>query len=169
MKQVRYRYLAAVVVLLVLGAPKFSAAQPPISEQTRKNLEAAMQGEAYEYMLYLHYAKWAELSGYPEIARAFERVAESEGKDHFAREAAAYGLVRSNRENLEAAMKSEADEQIKFNVKYAKEARKAGDTKIAAMFSEIAAEEKEHYSILKKAFDELKSESAGNMKDPSGK
>ena len=165
MKRAYGRYLA-VLVLLGLGAPQFSAAQPAVSEQTKKNLEAAMQGEAYEYVLYRLYAKWAELSGYPEVARAFEQVADSEGNDHFAREAAAYGLVRSNRDNLQAAMKSEADEQIRMNVKYAEEAAKAGDTKVAAMFREIAGDEKEHYSVLKKALDGLKAESAGNMNPP---
>ena len=159
----------AALVLLGLGAPQFSAAQATIGEQTKKNLESAMQGEAFEYMLYRHYAKWAELSGYPEVAKAFEQVAESEGKDHFVREAAAYGLIRSNLENLRSAMKSEMEEQIRMNVKYSEEADKAGDKKIAAMFREIAGDEKEHYGILKKALDGLKAESAGNMGDPSGK
>ncbi len=167
MKRIFGRYLAA-LLLLGLGA-QFSAAQSAISEQTKKNLEAAMQGEAYEYVLYRMYANWAELSGYPEVAKAFREVADFEGNDHFAREAAAYGLLRSNRENLEAAMRSEADEQIRMNVKYYEDANKAGDTKVAAMFREIAADEKEHYNILKKALDGLKTESAGTPDHPPGK
>ena len=161
MRRTYGRFLAA-LVLLGLGAPQLAAAQSAVSEQTRKNLETAMQGEAYESMLYQLYAKWADLSGYPEVAKAFREVADSEGNDHFAREASAYGLVRSNQENLEAAMKSEADDQIRMNVKYYEDATKAGDTKVAAMFREIAADEKEHYAILKKAFDRLKAES-GHM------
>jgi len=159
----------AAFVFLGLGAPQFSAAQATISDQTKKNLESAMQGEAFEYMLYQHYAKWAELSGYPDVAKAFKQVAESEGKDHFAREAAAYGLVRSNQENLRSAMMSEKEEQIRMNVKYSEEADKAGDKKIAAMFREIATDETEHYNILKKALDGMKTESAGNMSNPAGK
>ena len=157
MKRTYGRYLA-ILVLLGFGASQFAAAEPALSDQTKKNLEAAMQGEAYEYMLYRLYAKWAELSGYPEVAKAFMEVADQEGNDHFAREAAAYGLVRTNQENLQAAIKSESDEQIRMNVKYYEDASKAGETRIAAMFREIAADEKEHYSILKKALDALKAE-----------
>jgi len=154
------RLIAAGLLLAALGLPQICAAQAPVSEQTRKHLEEAMQGEAYEYLLYQHYAQWAELSGYPEVAKAFRAVAESESKVHFAREAAAYGLVHSNIENLQSAMKDELEEQIKFNAKYADAARAAGDAKVAAMFAQIASEEKEHYAVLKKALDDLKADPA---------
>lgn len=156
-------------ILLALGAPQFAAAQSKISDQTKRNLEEAMRGEAFESALYRQYAEWADLSGFPEAAKAFRAVAESEGKVHFVREAAAYGLIRSTPENLQAAMKDELDEQIKFNAKFAGEAKAAGDEKVAAMFAKIASEEQEHYDILKKALESLKSEPAGSLADPAAK
>jgi rubrerythrin len=164
-KRICGRYLVA-MLLLGVGLPQLAAAQSGVSERTRKNLEVAMQGEAFEYLLYRSYANWAELSGFPELAKTFRDVAEAEGKDHFAREAAAYGLIHSNVENLQSAMKNESEEQISFNLKYAEEASKAGDTKVAAMFRDIAAEEKVHFDRLKKAMDDLKKDTAGNMGSP---
>ena len=98
--------IATIVVAAVSWMPTAVVAAPAISAETRTHLDAAMRGEAYEYLLYRAYAMQARLSGNPGLAKAFEDVADQEGNDHFMREAVAAGAINGNVSNLENAAKS---------------------------------------------------------------
>ncbi len=64
-----------------------------------------------------------------------------EANEHFAREAEASGLASFDARNLRDAMAGEYQENTKMYVGFADAAEKAGDTKVAAMFRQIAADE----------------------------
>lgn len=147
----RTSLIATIAVAAVSWMPTDNMAAPAISAETRNNLDAAMRGEAYEYLLYRAYAMQARLSGNPDLAKAFEDVADQEGNDHFMREAVAAGAINGNVSNLESAAKSEMEEQIGTYTKYADQADQAGDKSAAALFRDIANEEANHYKLLKKA------------------
>lgn len=156
------RFSKVSLVAIVAGAaiawmPAAGSAASGLSAETRTHLEAAMRGEAYEYLLYHAYAMKARLSGHPDVAKVLDEVADQEGHDHFMREAVALGVINDNVTNLETATQSEMSEQINTYTKYAQEADKAGDKAIAALFLDIANEESQHHNILKKAEDQYRS------------
>jgi rubrerythrin len=134
-------------------------AEETLNPQTRKNLEAAMHGEAYANLKYQAYAEHARKSGHPEIAKLFDENANVEANEHFAREADALGLAKSDQANLADAMAGEHYENTKMYVDFANQAEAAGDKKVAALFRQIAADEGDHYASYKAAADKLR---AGN-------
>lgn len=148
----------AAAVALALGAsvlshspPSSAAGAKPLSEQTRKNLDAAMHGEAYANLKYLRYAEQARAHGNEALARLFEESANVEANEHFDREAAALGLGSSDSANLLDAMAGEHYENTQMYIGFAEQAEKAGDTKVAAMFRQIAVDEGDHYQQYKSA------------------
>lgn len=145
-------------VVLTLGAsfltysPLSAAADAkPLSEQTRKNLEAAMHGESYANLKYLRYAEQARTHGNEALAKLFEESANVEANEHFDREAAALGLGSSDSANLLDAMAGEHYENTQMYIGFAEQAEKAGDSKVAAMFRQIAVDEGDHYRQYKSA------------------
>lgn len=141
-------------VVTILGATGI-AATSELAPQTRKNLDAAMHGEAYANLKYRAYAESARKAGNEDLARLFEEAADVESKEHFAREADAVGLAGFNTRNLADAMSSENYENTKMYIGFADDAEKAGDTKVAKMFRQIAADEGDHYLQFKEAFVKL--------------
>ncbi|GAA0298315.1 hypothetical protein GCM10009087_05140 [Sphingomonas oligophenolica] len=134
------------------------AAQPdakPLAPQTRANLEAAMHGEAYANLKYLRYADQAEAAGRPELARLFRDSANIEANEHFDREAQALNLGGTNGANLEDAMAGEHYENVTMYIEFARQAEADGDTKVAAMFRQIAIDEGTHFDAYKAALAKL--------------
>lgn len=123
-----------------------------LAPQTRKNLDAAMHGEAFANLKYHAFAEAARKSGNEELARLFEESANVEANEHFAREAAAAGLVGFDIRNLAEAIAGEHYENTKMYIGFADDADKAGDKKVAKMFRQIAADEGDHYQQFKDAF-----------------
>ena len=142
----------------LLSAPAF--AEGGLSDQTKKNLEAAMHGEAYANLKYLAYAELARKNGHADIAKIFDESANVEANEHFAREADALGLVKSDEANLADAAAGEQYENTKMYIDFAKQADADGDKKVADLFRQIAADEGDHYNAYKAALDKLKA--AGN-------
>lgn len=128
-----------------------SYAVKPLAAGTRVKLEAAMHGEAYANLKYLRYADQAHAAGKPELAKVFRSSADIEANEHFDREAQALQLGSGDARNLEDAMKGEHYENVTMYVNVAKEAAAAGDTRIAAMFRQIAVDEGTHYGAYKAA------------------
>jgi rubrerythrin len=141
-------------VVAVLGATGI-AATSELAPQTRKNLDAAMHGEAYANLKYRAYAEAARKAGNEDLARLFEEAADVESKEHFAREADAAGLAGFDSRNLADAMSGENYENTKMYIGFADDAEKAGDKKVAKMFRQIAADEGDHYQQFKEAFVKL--------------
>lgn len=148
--------VAGAAALIAVGV---AAAQPsspkPLAASTRANLEAAMHGEAYANLKYLRYAEQAEAAGKPALAKLFRASANIEANEHFDREAQALQLGSTNTANLEDAMKGEHYENVTMYVNFTKEAEAAGDTKVAAMFRQIAVDEGTHYDAYKAALAKL--------------
>jgi len=155
MKPVSKRLSGAVLAALAFAAGAASA-EPQLKPQTKHNLEAAMHGEAFAHLKYKAYAEQARKSGRPELARVYEESANVEANEHFAREADALGLVKSDEANLLDAMAGEHYENTKMYVKFAKEADAAGDTKVAALFRQIAVDEGDHYAAYKSELEKLR-------------
>ena len=80
-----------------------------MADQTRKNLEEAFAGESQANRKYLAFALKAEEEGYPNIARLFRSIAESE-TIHAHNHLNVMGTVGSTAENLQEAWQGEKDE-----------------------------------------------------------
>jgi len=146
--------VSALAALSFAAAPALAEGQ--VKDQTKQNLEAAMHGEAYAHLKYLAYAEHARKSGHPELAKLFDESANVEANEHFAREAQALNLAKSDDANLADAMAGEHYENTQMYVKYAEQADAAGDKKVAAMFRQIAADEGDHYTAYKTAAEKLR-------------
>jgi rubrerythrin len=151
----------ATVSLIAFGAPAFAAeSSKALDASTRKNLEAAMHGEAFANLKYLQYAEKARAGGNEKLAKLFEESANVEANEHYAREADALGLVGDNEANLADAVAGEHYENTQMYVSFAEQADKAGDAKVAALFRQIAADEGDHYQAYKDAAAALKATGA---------
>lgn len=155
MKFVRSFIVAgALVAASFATAPAF--AEDGLNEQTKKNLEAAMHGEAFANLKYQAYAEHARKSGHPELAKLFDENANVEANEHFAREASALELAKSDEANLLDGMAGEHYENTKMYVDFANQADAVGDKKVAALFRQIAADEGDHYASYKAAVEKLR-------------
>ncbi|MFG1343515.1 rubrerythrin family protein [Xanthobacter autotrophicus DSM 431] len=136
------------------AAPGFAG--DTLNPQTKKNLEAAMHGEAFANLKYQAYAEHARKSGHPELAKLFDENANVEANEHFAREGDALGLVNSDEANLLDGMAGEHYENTKMYVEFASQADAVGDKKVADLFRQIAADEGDHYAAYKAAVEKLR-------------
>lgn len=155
MKRILISAAACAATLLSTAALAAPPEAKPLSAATRANLEAAMHGEAYANLKYLRYAEQAEAAGKPELAKLFRESANIEANEHFDREAQALQLGGANSANLEDAMAGEHYENVTMYIDFANKADAAGDTKVAAMFRQIAVDEGTHYEAYKAALAKL--------------
>ena len=146
--------ISLVAVGLSFGSPVFAG--DSLNPQTKENLMHAMHGEAFAHLKYNDFSEKARKSGHPELAKLFHDNSQVEAYEHFAREADAAGLVKSDKQNLLGSMAQEHYENTKMYVKFAKQADEVGDTKVAAVFRQIAADEGDHYALYKSALKKLK-------------
>ena len=127
------------------------------------SLASEAQREAYLAEVRADYekirAQHARKSGHPEIAKLFDENANVEANEHFAREAEALKLAKSDEANLADGMAGERYENTKMYVRYAQQADAVGDTKVAAMFRQIAADEGDHYAAYRTAAEKLRTSS----------
>jgi rubrerythrin len=123
---------------------------------TRKNLEAAMKGEALAFGRYMLFAERAREEGHAEIADLLERVAREERLEHFREFAELYGLVGDTEENLQTAVDGESEEVSSIYLKFAQEARAAGDTLVADRFEEVRMDEMKHEAFFRDELARLK-------------
>ena len=144
----------ALMGVTLAAAPGY--AEETLNPQTKKNLETAMHGEAFANLKYQAYAEHARKSGHPELAKLFDENANVEASEHFAREADALGLAKTDEANLLDGMAGEHYENTKMYVEFAKQADAAGDKKVAEMFRQIAADEGDHYAAYKNAVEKLR-------------
>ena len=86
----------------------------------------------------------------------FEEAANVEANEHFAREADALKLAKTNEANLLDAMTGEHYENTKMYKDFATQAREDGDLAAANLFEQIAADEGDHYETYKATLAKLK-------------
>src|SRR4249920_707601 len=140
-----------------------------MSPQTRQNLLAAMHGEAFAFVKYMHFARQARKHGRGDLAALFEKTAQVERFEHFAEEAELAGLVGSDVDNLRDAIQGESYEVDTMYRQFAEQAVAAGDDAAAARFAEVRADEVRHRDAFKAVLQELEgSESGGSGLDGRG-
>ena len=138
-------------------AKKAAETRGTLGQQTLDNLSTAMHGEAFAYVKYLLYAEHARKSGNSELADLFEKTANTERFEHFAEEAQLAGLVGSDADNLNDAIKGESFEIDTMYPEFAQRAKVAGDAAAAARFEEVRHDEIGHRDAFKIALAKLKS------------
>jgi rubrerythrin len=152
----RFSRIAAAAAALGFGMLTVSAVSAAdLNARTKKNLETAMHGEAFASLKYRAYAEMARESGKPELAKTFEQAANVEANEHFAREADALKLAKSNEANLKDAASGEHYEYTKMYKEFAAQARADGDVAAAKLFEQIAADEGDHYAAYEAALKQL--------------
>jgi rubrerythrin len=136
-------------------AKKTAETRGTLDQTTLDNLSTAMHGEAFAYVKYLLYAEYARKGGNSELADLFEKTANTERFEHFAEEAQLAGLVGSDADNLNDAIKGESFEIDTMYLEFAHRAKVAGDAAAAARFEEVRRDEMGHRDAFKIALAKL--------------
>jgi len=113
--------------------------------KTEKNLQAAFAGESHARNKYSDFASKAKKERYEQIAAFFAATADNE-KEHAKIwfKLLEGGEIASTADNLTAAANGENYEWTEMYKTFAAEAKAEGFDQIAALFSMVAAIEKEH-------------------------
>lgn len=143
--------LALAATVTVAGAQTAAASSQTLALSTVQDARAAMRGEGFAHASYLLYADQADREGQGKAARAFRNAAGVELDDHFTQEAALISFVGSDEANVRQAMEGERHEATSMYPTFAEEARQDGDQAAAELFTEIAADEAHHLSLLAEA------------------
>lgn len=130
--------------------------------ETAGNVSSAMHGEAFAFAKYMLYAEHARENGNAELADLFTASAHTERFEHFAEEAKLAGLVKSDEENLQDAIKGETYEFEHMYPDFASKAKAAGDTSAADRFLEIRKDEGSHRDGFQAALDNLQKSMEGS-------
>ncbi len=161
---------------IAVAASKFSfatalalalAAGAEASATTLENLQAAYNGESNANARYLAFADKAQSEGYGEVASLFRAAARAE-KIHATNHAAVIEkmgalpkaqietpLVKSTRENLEAAVKGETYERDTMYPDFLKQARVDRNTRAVRTFNLAKSAEAEHAKLYAAALANL--------------
>jgi hypothetical protein len=149
MSHLNNRLWLVATMVMVTALPANNATAKELDQQTKKNLETAMRGEAYANLKYKAYAKKARDGGNEQLAKLFEKSANDEANEHFVLEAEALGLAKDNKSNLRDSVEGENYEYVKMYKEFSEQAAKAGDTQVAKIFDKIRADEAEHQDAYK--------------------
>ncbi len=115
-----------------------------MNAKVREDLLTSMRGEAFAYAKYMLFARHAQRLGKLELARLFEKTAETELFEHFAEEAELADLVGADVDNLRDAIGGESYEIETMYREFAERARAVGDTAVAERFDEVRRDEVKH-------------------------
>lgn len=146
-----YGAVAAAAVAAPTGTTTATASARPPGPQTRADLATAMRGEAFANVSYRLYAEQARREGLSSVADVFERAANVELNEHFAKAVALSGLVGDDAANLRSAISGETYEAATMYPRFAQQARSDGDDNAADRFSEIARDEAGHRDAFRTA------------------
>jgi rubrerythrin len=140
-----------VIPVLILAVALSTAAigAATISSSTRQDLLAAMKDEAFSYLRYKMFAGKARENGNAALAEMFDKIADAEFNKHFKEQAELLGLIKSDKENLTAAISDEYLEAMKTYMDMSKRAEAAGEAAAARHFSTAAEDEGEHHKAFK--------------------
>ncbi|MGW3075740.1 MULTISPECIES: ferritin family protein [unclassified Kitasatospora] len=133
------------------GSPAAGATIPALQQRTQTDLTQAMRGEAFADASYTLFAAQARREGRTAVADLFRKTSGVELGEHFAQAAALGGLLGSNEANLTAAVTGETYESRTMYPTFARQARAAGDTAAADLFTEIAKDEAAHLAAYQAA------------------
>ena len=125
--------------------------------KTEKNLMEAFAGESQARNKYTYFASKAKKEGYQQIAALFEETANNE-KEHAKIWFKLLGGIGTTEENLKAAAAGENEEWTDMYARMAREAKEEGFDDIAALFTGVAAIEKEHEERYLKLLENIEKE-----------
>jgi len=132
--------------------------------RTHENLKLAFAAESQANRRYLHYARTADIEGYPDLGGLFRDTSEAETAHAFghldflkAVGDPATGLPFGDTpRNLRAAIEGETREYTQMYPGMAKTAREEGLVEVADWFETLAKAERSHAGRFTKALESLK-------------
>ncbi|NIM46882.1 MAG: rubrerythrin family protein [Candidatus Aenigmarchaeota archaeon] len=122
--------------------------------RTEENLKAAFAGESQANRKYLAFAKKAEEEEFPNIAKLFRAVAEAETV-HAHNHLRILKMIRSTKENLQAALNGEIYEFTDMYPDFIKIATQEGINDATLTFNYANQVEKIHGGLYKKAIESV--------------
>ncbi len=161
--------LAVAIMTLSTGAAA--------ATKTMDNLQAAYTGESNAHARYLAFAEKADQEQYAEVASLFRAAAKAESV-HAANHATVIKklggtpeakieapVVKSTKENLEAAIKGETYERDTMYPQFLKQARADGDREAIRTFNLAKTVEAEHAKLYTEALNNLATLKNSKAKD----
>ena len=166
-------YSALVLTLALIALPNGAMA----ATKTLDNLQAGFNGESNAHARYVAFAEKADQEGYGEVASLFRAAAKAE-KVHAANHAVAIKqmggtaqakietpVVKSTKENLEAAIKGESYERDTMYPEFLKQARAEGNRDAVQTFNYAKTAEAEHAKLYSEALNNLPKLKGSKAKD----
>ncbi len=139
---------AALAFTVLAATPQAGAAvataTSALAASTSADLDAAMHGEAFAWAKYTLFGEQARAEGRTAAAALWASTAKVERGEHFAEEGELLGIPGSDVANLQAAIAGENYETTTMYPGFAADAARTGDTELANLFTEIAADEAKH-------------------------
>ena len=131
--------------------------------RTHDNLKLAFAAESQANRRYLHYARTADIEGYPDVGGLFRNTSEAETGHAFGHLDLLQGIgdpatglpFGETRKNLHAAIEGETHEYTQMYPGMAKTAREEGLPEVADWFETLAKAERSHANRFQKALDTL--------------
>ncbi len=156
------------VLLLITSAVAVNATQSSTTgDRTVENLQTAFNGESNARARYLAFAVKADEEGYAGVASLFRAAARAEeihAANHLAEIQKLGGsaqakidnpVVKSTKENLEAAVHAETYERDRMYPDFYKQARAVGNNNAFRTFNYAREAEAEHAKLFMEAFNNL--------------
>jgi len=169
----KFAYIALVLNLALIALPNRAMA----ATKTLDNLQAGFNGESNAHARYLAFAEKADQEGYGEVASLFRAAAKAE-EVHAANHAAVIkkmggtaeakietAVVKSTKENLEAAIKGESYERDTMYPEFLKQARAEGNRDAVQTFNYAKTAEAEHAKLYSEALNNLPNLKGSKAKD----
>ncbi|HZD87910.1 MAG TPA: ferritin family protein [Gaiellaceae bacterium] len=123
--------------------------------QTRSNIMAALQSEAFACARYTLMAAEARSEGDVPAAELLEGISRIDSTEHFAELGKLVGLVGGDADNLVAAINEESREREESYRLFAQQARAAGDYEVADLFERIRADKRDAVRALEGELERL--------------
>ena len=171
MEKFAYSLLALTLALTALPSGATAATK------TLDNLQAGFNGESNAHARYLAFAEKAAEEGYGEVASLFRAAAKAE-EVHAANHAAVIKkmggtplakietpVVKSTKENLDAAIKGESYERDTMYPDFLKQARAEGNRDAVQAFNYAKTAEGEHAKLYSEALNNLPKLKGSKEKD----
>ena len=169
----KFAYSALVLTLALIALPNGAMA----ATKTLDNLQTGFNGESNANARYLAFAEKADQEGYGEVASLFRAVAKAE-EVHAANHAAVIKkmggtpeakletpVVKSTKENLDAAIKGESYERDIMYPEFLKQARAEGNRDAVQTLNYAKTAEAEHAKLYSEALNNLAKLKGSKAKD----
>ena len=128
---------------------------------TKENLEEAFAGESQANRKYLFFAEKADAGGNRQLARLFRAAAEAETV-HARNHLRVLGEIKSDAENLQAAVDGESYEFTEMYPGFIGQARAEGNQKAENSFDLANKVEQIHHRLFQAALKDLEAGKTGN-------